>query len=368
MAVLFSPLEIGSLSLANRIFVAPMCQYSAADGVVGSWHLQHYGALAVGGAAGMTLEATAVSPEGRITHGCLGLYTDEQEQALAALVQHLRRVSPIRLGLQLGHAGRKGSCHAPWHGGGRLEQGGWPLIAPSEIAFGRGRPLPAAMDGEDFERIARAFVASAWRARRVGVDYLELHLAHGYLLSSFLSPLANRREDAYGGSLANRMRFPLEVVSRVRAVWPRGRPLGVRINGHDWTAGGLVFEDTLAICAALKEAGVDFICVSAGAITEGVRIPAEPGYLLDFAARVRAATGLVTRAVGLIHQPMLAEQAVAGGQADCVAIGRAMLFDPRWALKAAVALGVEAGFPPQYRLARPGAWPGAAAALPVYAN
>lgn len=368
MAVLFSPLEIGSMSLANRIFVAPMCQYSASDGVVGSWHLQHYGALAVGGAAAMSLEAISVSAEGRITHGCVGLYTDEQEQGLATLVQHLRRLSPIRLGLQLGHAGRKGSCEAPWHGGSGLEQGGWPLIAPSPIAFGRGRRLPAAMNGEDLERVAQDFVASAGRAGRIGVDYLELHLAHGYLLNSFLSPLANRRDDAYGGKLANRMRFPLDVVSRVRAAWPRERPLGVRINCHDWFDGGLVFEDTLTVCAALKEAGVDFICVSAGAIAEGVRIPAEPGYLLDYAARVRSVTGLVTRAVGLIHQPQLADRAVASGQADCVAIGRAMLFDPRWALKAAIALGADADFPPQYGLARPGAWSGVAAALPPYTS
>ena len=366
MTALFSPFEIGNLSLDNRIFVAPMCQYSASGGVPGSWHLQHYGALAVGGAAAMSIEATAVSEEGRITEGCLGLYSDEQEQGFAALVQHLRRLSSIRVGLQLTHAGRKGSCHAPWDGGGGLGAAGWSLIAPSAIAFGQGRAVPEVMEESDFERVAQAFVASAHRALRIGVDYLELHLAHGYLLSSFLSPLSNRRDDAYGGSLAARMRFPLEVVSRVRSEWPSGRPLGVRINSHDWLDGGLDFGETLHICAALKEAGVDFLCVSAGAVAEGVRIPAEPGYLLDYAARVRKATGLATRAVGLIHQPQLAEHAIARGQADCVAIGRAMLFDPRWALKAAMSLGVPAAFPRQYGLGSPRSWAGAAVALPGY--
>jgi 2,4-dienoyl-CoA reductase-like NADH-dependent reductase (Old Yellow Enzyme family) len=363
---LFSPFEIGSLSLDNRIFVAPMCQYSAPGGAPGSWHLQHYGALAVGGAAAMSIEATAVSAEGRITEGCLGLYDDEQEHGFTGLVQHLRRLSSIRVGIQLTHAGRKGSCHAPWDGGGGLAEGGWPLIAPSAIAFGAGRAVPKAMGESDIERVARAFVGSARRALRIGVDYLELHLAHGYLLSSFLSPLSNRRDDAYGGCLSRRMRFPLEVVSRVRAEWPAGRPLGVRINSHDWLDGGLSFDDTLHVCAALKEAGVDFICVSAGAVAEGVRIPAEPGYLLDYARRVRRATGLATRAVGLIHQPRLAERAIVGGHADCVAIGRAMLFDPRWALKAAMTLGVPAAFPRQYGLGSPRSWPGAAAALPGY--
>ncbi|MBD5801545.1 NADPH dehydrogenase [Azoarcus sp. Aa7] len=366
MTALFSPFEIGSLALDNRIFVAPMCQYSASGGVPGSWHLQHYGALAVGGAAAMSIEATAVSVEGRITDGCLGLYNDVQEQGLAGLVQHLRRLSSIRVGLQLTHAGRKGSCHAPWDGGGGLGTEGWPLIAPSAIAFGQGRAVPKAMEAPDFKRVAEAFAVGARRALRIGVDYLELHLAHGYLLSSFLSPLSNRRDDAYGGSLSRRMRFPLEVAARARAEWPAGRPMGVRINCHDWLDGGLSFDDTLHICAALKDVGVDFICVSAGAVVEGVRIPAEPGYLLDYAARVRKATGLATRAVGLIHQPQLAERAIAQGQADCVAIGRAMLFDPRWALKAAISLGVQAAFPRQYGLGSPRSWPGAAAALPGY--
>lgn len=366
MSALFSPFEIGKLQFDNRIFVAPMCQYSASGGVPGSWHMQHYGALAIGGAAAMTIEATAASAEGRITDGCLGLHNDQQEYGLTGLVQHIRRLSPIRVGIQLTHAGRKGSCHAPWHGGGGLGEGGWPLVAPSAIAFGQGRAVPKAMEESDFERIAQAFVASARRALRIGVDYLELHLAHGYLLSSFLSPLSNRRDDAYGRDLAGRMRFPLEVVSRVRAEWPAGRPLGVRINSHDWLDGGLSFDDTLRVCAALKDAGVDFICVSAGAVAERVRIPAEPGYLLDYAARVRKAIGLPTRAVGLIHQPRLAEHAVASGRSDCVAIGRAMLFDPRWALKAAMSLGVEPAFPRQYGLGSPRSWPGTAAALPGY--
>lgn len=361
MVGLFSPLEIGSMAFANRIFVAPMCQYSARDGVAGGWHHQHYGSLAVGGAAAVTIEATAVSPEGRITEGCLGLYDDAQEAALAELVRELRNLSPIRVGLQLGHAGRKGACERPWDGGGALSGTPWPLLAPSALAFGEGRALPAAMSEADCARIARAFASSAARALRLGVDYLELHFAHGYLASSFLSPLANRRNDRYGGRLAGRMRFPLEIVAGVRALWPAERPLGVRVNCHDGLAGGTTFEETLAFCAALRAAGVDFVCVSAGAVSAAAHIPASPGYLLDYAARVRAASGLKTRAVGLIHQPAQAEWAIGGGQADCVAIGRAMLFDPRWALKAAAALGAAAAFPPQYRLASPGVWAGAAA-------
>ena len=360
MSALFSPLQLKSMPLSNRVFVAPMCQYSGVDGVVSAWHQQHLGSLAVGGAGAMTIEASAVTPEGRITTGCLGLYDEAQESALAALVLYLHSLSSIKVGVQLNHAGRKASCYKPWQRGEglALADGGWETLAPTSIAFGKKRGTPREIDAEGMERIAAAFADSARRALRADVDYLELHLAHGYLLHSFLSPISNHRTDGFGGSLPNRLRFPLDVVARVRAVWPEGKPLGVRLNCRDWLEGGLEFADTLAVCAALKACGVDFICVSAGAIAEGVKIPAAPGYLVEYAAQVKAATGLVTRVVGMLDDCILAEEIVASAQADCVAIGRAMLFDPRWALKAAQQLGVNLPFPDQYMLCGPQYWSG----------
>lgn len=362
MSTLFSRISISDLLLNNRVFVAPMCQYSGLDGTPQSWHLQHYGALAVGGAAALTLEATAVEAAGRITHGCLGLYTAEQEAAFAKLLSYLRELAPVRIGVQIGHAGRKASCAPPWCGGEGLsaDEDGWAIVAPSALAFGKRRATPRALDEEELERIAGAFASSAQRAQRAGFDYLELHLAHGYLLNSFLSPLSNRRTDEYGGSLANRMRFPLDVVSRVRDAWPLGKPLGVRINAHDWVDGGMRFDETLELCDALKSAGVDFLCVSSGAIVEGVRIPACPGYLAPFARAVRERTGLVTRVPGLLFEPQRVEEIVAHGDADCVAIGRAMLFDPKWTFHAAQKLGIDLPYPPQYRLSHPHTWQGAA--------
>jgi len=363
MSALFTPMQIGSMSIPNRIFVSPMCQYSALDGHPGDWHLQHYGALAVGGAGAMTLEATAVEPQGRITTGCLGLYTAAQEAGLAALVSYLRRLSPIRVGVQLNHAGRKAACLPPWEGGGRLAERAWPTQGPSPIPFGADRTVPKEMAEADIARVTAAFADSARRALSAELDYLELHMAHGYLLGSYLSPLANRRTDRFGGSLRNRMRFPLAVVDAVRAVWPADRPMGVRINAHDWSPGGVTFAETLEVCGALREAGVDFVCVSSGAVAEGVRIPAAPGYLLEFARRIRASTGLVTRAVGMLHQPRMAEEAVARGDADCVAIARAMLFDPRWAMKAAHVLGAGDLFSRQFVLASPERWAGGQASI-----
>lgn len=363
MSVLFSPLRIGRMTLRNRVFVSPMCQYSATDGVVGDWHRQHYGALAVSGAGAITLEATAVSPEGRITHGCLGLWSDTQADALAALVGSLRGLSPTRVGIQIGHAGRKASCSAPWEGGDALAEAGWPILAPSEVRFAPSRALPSAMTEAQMARVVDAFGAATTRADRAGFDYLELHLAHGYLLSSFLTPVANRRKDAWGGTLENRMRFPLDVVARVRAAWPADKPLGARINAQDWVEGGMDFPETLRVCAALERAGLDFVCLSAGAVAADVRIPAAPGYLLDYARQVRSRAGLTTRAVGMLDDPFLAEQAVAGGSVDCVAIARGVLFDPRWPMKAAHRLGADNVFPPQLVLTQPTCWPDGAALI-----
>ncbi len=357
MSILFSPLRIGPMTLDKRVFVSPMCQYSARGGLAGDWHWQHYGSLAVGGAGALTIEATAVAPEGRITAGCLGLYDPRQEAALALLVAHLKRLTSIPIGLQLNHAGRKAACRTPWDGGGALPAGaGWPVLGPSALSFGAGRPLPVAMQEADIERVVEAFADSARRALRAGLDYLELHLAHGYLLGSFLSPLANRRTDVYGGAPENRLRFPLAVVAAVRAVWPMHKALGARIDAHEWIEGGRSFSETLQACAALRAAGVDFVCISSGAIVDGVRIPAVPGYLLEYAGSVRREIGMPVRAVGMLHQPRVAERAIANGDADCVALGRSFLFDPRWAMKAAHALGAKNMFSQQFRLAAPDRW------------
>lgn len=356
MSALFSPLTIGSTGFANRVFVSPMCQYSAFAGVVGDWHRQHYGALAISGAGALTLEATAVAPEGRITHGCAGLWNDRQSDALTGLVESLHGLSSARIGIQIGHAGRKASCTAPWDGGDGLTDGGWPILAPSALPFGPGRVTPSAMTRDDIDRVIEDFAHTAGRALRAGFDFLELHLAHGYLLSSFMTPLANERTDEYGGTLEKRMRFVLEVVARVRSVWPVDKPLGARINAHDWVDGGMSFDDTLVLCDALKDVGLDFVCVSAGAVEAGVRIPAAPGYLLNYAKEVRERTGLVTRVVGHLDDPDLAEQAIAGGSADCVALARCVLFDPRWPMKAAHRLGAGDLFPKQLVLARPSRW------------
>lgn len=354
---LFSPLSIKSHTFSNRVFIAPMCQYSAQEGRVNFWHQQHYGALAVGGAGALTFEATAVSPEGRITSGCLGLYTDEQEESLRTLVSDLRQISETSLGIQLAHAGRKAACEKPWSGGKKLKEGAWEIVAPSEIAFGESFNSPRAMEEQDFHRLLAAYVDSTERAERAGFDYLELHLAHGYLLNSFLSPISNQRTDSYGGSLKNRMKFPLEVVAKVRSVWPENKPLGVRINSHDWLEEGLTFEDTLEICSWLKSIGIDFVCVSAGAIKEGVKISAKPGYLMDYAHQIKIKTGLITRGVGLLHDPELANKLILDGKADCIAEGRALLDDPRWVLKAAKSLGEDIVYPKQYSLSAPSKWP-----------
>lgn len=365
MSTLFSPFAIKDLELKNRIFVAPMCQYSGVDGLPGSWHLQHYGALAVGGAGAITLEATAVEAAGRISPGCLGLYNDTQEAALTRLVTYMRDLSPIRIGLQIAHAGRKASCRT-WKNGKKdgksltAEEGAWETFGPSALPFGEGYAVPTALDANGIERVAAAFAASTRRALRAGLDFVELHLAHGYLLSSFLSPLSNQRRDQYGGTLENRMRLPLDVVSRMRAAWPAHKPLGVRINAHDWADNGVTFDETLQLCDALKAAGVDFICISAGVVADGVRIPAKPGYLVPLAAQVKQRTGLPTRVPGLLFDPRLAEEIVASGSVDCVAIGRAMLFDPRWPLHAAQRLGVTLPYPLQYLHVQPETWPGAA--------
>src|SRR5229473_3428349 len=315
---LFTTIGLRDLTLANRIVVSPMCQYSADDGSATDWHMQHLGSLAVSGAGLVMIEATAVERAGRITHGCLGLYSDA-------------------------------------------------TVAPSPIALDEDWPVPRALAAADLDRIEAAFVAATRRAARLGLDLVEAHCAHGYLLHEFLSPIANRRGDAYGGSLENRMRFPLRIMAAMRAVWPAEKPLGARITGTDWLPGGFSIEDAVVFARALKAIGCDYVCVSSGGIVPKAPIPVGPGYQLDLAARVRRDAGIVARAVGLLVEAHQAEAVIASGQADMVAMARAFLDDPRWPWHAAEVLGARAAYPPQYERSRPTLWPGAKLARPVRA-
>lgn len=363
-SLLFSPARLAGRTLPNRIVISPMCQYSAVDGTAQAWHRIHLGSFAASGVGTIILEATAVERPGRITHGCLGLYSDANEAALAPILADLRAVAPAtRIGIQLGHAGRKASSQRPWEGGEGLQpdQDPWPTEGPSPIAFGPGRPVPKEIDAAGLVRIREAFVAAARRADRLGFDLIELHAAHGYLLHAFLSPISNLRADAYGGSPANRMRFPLEVARAVRAVWPRDKALGMRITGSDWMEGGLTVDDAVALSQALEAAGLDFVTVSSGGVVPGIKIPVRPGYQVHFAAAVKRATGLAVMTVGMINDPHQAEAVVAAGEADLIAIGRAFLDDPHWPWRAAAALGAKPPHPVQYERVRAELWPGAAA-------
>ncbi len=362
-SALFSSLRLADLNLANRIVVSPMCQYSANDGVASDWHMTHLGMLANSGAGLVVVEATHVERLGRITHGCLGLYSDACEAALERIVDHCRRIGSAKFGIQLSHAGRKASAQRPWEGGKALPatEDPWPTIAPSAIPFGPGWHVPRAMAEQDMARVRTAFVDAARRAVRIGFDAVELHLAHGYLLHGFVSPISNTRNDDWGGSLQGRMRFPLEVATAVRAVVPRGIPFGARLTGTDWLDGGLTVADAVALAKALKNAGLDFVDVSSGGVsTQGqASVPRDPGYNVALAAQIRREAGIATRVVGLIANPKQAEAIVIGGQADMVALARAFLDDPHWGWHAAQALGGEISHPPQYQRAAAAVWPGA---------
>jgi 2,4-dienoyl-CoA reductase-like NADH-dependent reductase (Old Yellow Enzyme family) len=357
MTALFEPLKLRSLQLANRIMVSPMCQYSAVEGCATAWHYAHLLSLAGSGAAMLSVEATAVTREGRITPGCLGLWDDDCEAALVPVVQLIRSTSPIRLVLQLSHAGRKASSRVPWEGGKLLpiEQGGWLPEAPSALPHAADEPSPRELTREDLARIRDAFAAAAARAARLGFDALELHMAHGYLLHQFLSPLANRRGDEYGGDPAARMRYPLEVFDAVRAAFPGERPVGVRVSATDWLddEASWTLAQTIELAQQFKSRDCDWIDVSSGGISPRQKIALAPGYQVPFAQAVREATGMTTIAVGLISEPQQAEAIVAGGQADMVALARAMLYDPRWPWHAAAALGGTVSGPPQYWRALP---------------
>jgi 2,4-dienoyl-CoA reductase-like NADH-dependent reductase (Old Yellow Enzyme family) len=360
-SALFSPIRLADLELANRIVVSPMCQYSADDGVATDWHFNHLGMLSNSGAALVVAEATGIERRGRITHGCLGLYSDDCEAALARMVAHCRRFGTARLGIQLAHAGRKASAQRPWEGGQPLKSSDdpWETIAPSAIAFGPNWPAPREMSIPDMERVCDGFVAAAKRAVRAGVDAIELHGAHGYLLHSFLSPISNKRSDAYGGSAAARMRFPLEVAKAVRVIMPKSMPLGARITGNDWVEGGLTPPDAAAFAGALKGAGVDFVCISSGGVSAGARPAMVANMNVQFAEEVKRKSGIATRVVGLIATPKRAEAIIAQGKADMVALARAMLDNPHWGWHAAKVLGAEVARPQQYQRAAPNLWAGA---------
>jgi NADPH2 dehydrogenase len=361
-SMLFSPFKLGPIELSNRIVVSPMCQYSADDGCANDWHLGHLGMLANSGAGLVVVEATHVERHGRITHGCTGLYSDDNEAAMARVVAHCRRIGTARLGIQIAHAGRKASAQRPWEGGGALKADAdpWPTIAPSAIPFGQGWHVPREATLDDIARVRQAFVDSARRAVRIGFDAIELHYAHGYLAHSFLSPVSNRRTDQYGGSLENRMRFGREIAQAVREAVPKSIALGARITGSDWRDDGLTVDDAVAYSKALRACGLDYIDVSSGGVTADTRNPTTPGYNVPIAERIKREVGIATRVVGLIVTPSQAEEIVAQGRADMVAMARAILDDPRWGWHAAMALGDEVVRVKQYQRVAPKLWPGAA--------
>ncbi|HJV63417.1 MAG TPA: NADH:flavin oxidoreductase/NADH oxidase [Albitalea sp.] len=355
MSRLFSPFRVGGLTLRNRIVVSPMCQYSADQGRATDWHLLHLGQLALSGAALLFTEAAAVEPAGRISPQDLGLWSDDTQAALARVVQTVRRHSGIALGIQLAHAGRKASTRAPWLGGQQIPaaEGGWQTVAPSALAHAPGEHAPQALDADGLARVRRAFADAAVRAERLGFELIELHAAHGYLLHQFLSPIANRRTDDYGGTLAARMRFPLEVFDAVRAAVSPAVAVGMRLSATDWVEGGWDLPQSIAFAQALKARGADFVDVSSGGISPLQQIPLGPGYQVPFAERIRAESALPVMAVGLITTAAQAEGIVASGKADLVALARAMLYDPRWPWHAAAELGAQVEAPPQYLRAQP---------------
>jgi NADPH2 dehydrogenase len=367
-AGLFDRGQIGPLTLPNRVVVSPMAQYSAVGGIPQNWHIQHWGSLLASGPGLVIIESVSTEPSGYGTSTCVALHSDEHESGLGKVVDQVRSISDTRLGIQIGHNGRKASTALPVNGGRPLHQdaGGWPICAPSAIAFGDGWPVPQALDEAGIARVRDGFIRTAARAARLNFDLLEIHAAHGYLLHSFLSPITNLRTDAYGGSGEKRLRIVREVVAGVRAVWPTGRALGIRLNAHDWIEGGLTVENTANIVRALKDEGLDYVSVSAGAISPQAKISASPGYLAPFAAQIRAEARISTMVNGMIYEPQQADEIVASGQADFVALARAFLDDPRWTWRAARALGASIPYPMQYERAQPGKW--APAAAPVLAS
>lgn len=356
MAKLFEPITIGKSTLSNRIVIAPMCQYSAQDGCMSDWHAMHLGQLAQSGAGILIIEATAVVPEGRISYGDVGLYDDATEAAMGKVLESVRRWSDMPIAIQLGHAGRKASTHKPWDGGGQIapdDANGWQTVAPSAIGFAETDNAPLALDAEGLARVRDAFADAARRADRLGIDAIQLHGAHGYLLHQFLSPLSNQRTDEYGGSLENRMRFPLEVFDAVRAAFQADKAVTMRVSGTDWVEGGWDIEQTIAFAKALEARGCSAIHVSSGGLHPAQAIPVGPSYQVPLARAVKQAVAMPVIAVGLITEAEQAEAIVGTGDADMIALARTVLYDPRWPWHAAAALGAQVTVAPQYLRCQP---------------
>jgi 2,4-dienoyl-CoA reductase-like NADH-dependent reductase (Old Yellow Enzyme family) len=351
---LFSPLEIRSVVFRNRIAVSPMCQYSCEDGFATDWHLVHLGSRAVGGAALVMTEATAVEARGRITPGDLGIYKEEHIAPLARVAAFIKQHGAVA-GIQIAHAGRKASCHVPWDGGLAIpeSEGGWQTVAPSPIPFLPSDPMPDTLTKGQIRQIVESFSAAARRALSAGFELLEIHAAHGYLLHEFLSPLSNQRTDTYGGSLKNRMRFLTEVVDAVRSVWPERLPLFVRISASDWKEGGWDIDESVELAKTLKGHAVDLIDCSSGGLVPDAKIPAAPGFQVPFAERIKREAGIATGAVGMITEPQQADEVIRCGRADIISLARQFLRDPYWPLHAAQALGLSPRPPVQYSRAFP---------------
>jgi len=350
---LFSPFKLREVECRNRIFVSPMCQYSSRDGVPTDWHLVHLGSRAVGGAGLVMVEASAVTPEGRISPDDSGIWNDEQTEAFRRITAFLSDQGAVPA-MQLAHAGRKASTDAPWHGGGPLgpHERGWAPVAPSASPFSQAHPVPHALTADEIDGVVTAFSAAARRALDASFRVIELHMAHGYLMHEFLSPLSNHRDDEYGGTLENRGRLPLRIARAVREAWPEGLPLFVRISATDWVEGGWDIDQSVQLARWLQEAGVDLIDCSGGGLVPDAKIPAGPGYQTAFAQRIREDAGIATGAVGMITEPVQAEHILRTGQADAVLLARELLRDPYWPLHAARALNVDIDWPPQYQRAK----------------
>ncbi|MDX2480577.1 MAG: NADH:flavin oxidoreductase/NADH oxidase [Desulfuromusa sp.] len=354
MSPLFSPLKLRELTIPNRIFVSPMCQYSSPDGKPNNWHLVHLGTRAVGGAGLVITEAASISPEGRISPEDLGIWGDEHAEAFKPSVDFIKEQGSIA-GIQLAHAGRKASVEVPWLGGKPLDldQRGWQPLAPSSIPFAPGHPIPRSASADDLNKITQQFTEATRRSLQAGFQVIELHAAHGYLLHQFLSPLSNCRKDEFGGSLENRMRFPLQIAKTVRENWPKTLPMFVRISATDWVEGGWDLEQSIEFCQQLKELGIDLIDCSSGGLVPDAIIPIGPNFQTSFATEIKKKIGIGTGTVGLITEPAQAEHIIATGLADAVLLGRELLRNPYWPVHAAQELGHNSPWPVQYERAKP---------------
>jgi 2,4-dienoyl-CoA reductase-like NADH-dependent reductase (Old Yellow Enzyme family) len=354
-SVLFFPIALRGLTLANRIVVSPMCQYNSDNGSANDWHLMHLGSMSLGAAGLVMTEMTDVCPQGRISPRCAGMWSDDNEKALKRVHDFCRQYGVAKLGVQLAHAGRKGPTTVPAQGGKPLLEGpdAWTPEAPSATPYDTGWPVPHAMSKDDIKRVLGEFAAAAKRIDRIGYDVVELHAAHGYLAHQFLSPISNKRSDEYGGSTENRMRFAIEMYEEVRAVWPESKPIGMRVSATDWVEGGWTPEETVMLAKELKKRELDYMDVSSGGLSPAQKVPLAPGYQVPFAEKVKKEAGIVTMTVGLIAGYQQAEDIVASGKADLICIGRAALWDPRWAWHAAEALGAETAYAPKMMASHP---------------